>query len=842
MKNKLCRPIFGWALTSLILLLPLIGFAQLHGIVSDENGEPLPYASVYVRNSTNGTITNGDGEYRLPLDPGTYNVVFQYIGYQQKIENVSLTGKSLRLNVRMEPSDIEISEVVITTEDPAYPIMRKAIAKRSYFRSRTPEYSCDAYIKGFYKLVDAPKKIFGQEIGDMDGALDSNGMGVIYLSESVSKLYVQAKPLRKKEVMVSSKFSGNSKGYSMNRATLTEFNLYDEHINVDRDILSPLADNAFSYYRFRLEGRFKDQNGYDIYKIEVIPKRDEDPTFHGYVYIVNEWWNLSGVELKLTGKAIQQPILDTMLIQQEFVPVNKPDEWCLFSQITGFKFGILGFKIAGFFNGVFSNYNLKPKFEPDFFGRETFKIENNATERDSSYWESVRPVPLTTEESNDYVRKDSLEEIHQSKAYLDSADLKSNRFKLRNLLFGYTWRNSYKHTSISYPALYDGLQFNTVQGLALNLRPTFHRSEGKLRSRYWNARGAMNYGLAEKRFRPSLALSGQFESIYYTRAEISGGLEALQFDDGKQIGELTNLLYSLFEKQNFLKLYEKAYVQASLSRNVAPGLRLDFKTEYAERRALINHSDYSFYRKDRVYSYNSPLPGAMFEPETPAFQTHKALLLELSARIRFKETYSTYPDYRYYNPSNLPTLTLKYTKAIPGVGGSVVDYDFIQARLHQTDLSFGLFGYSEWNAGAGVFWRNKRVEFMDYYHPKGNQTVLAKPRNYTSRFLLLPYYEFSTADAYAYAHYRHHFNGWLLDKVPGVRKLNWKEALSLNFYYANQVALEPLPDKRTLPYWEASFGFYNIGIKFFRPLHIDVAVGFFGKDYYRTGLVLGVDM
>ncbi len=288
-----------------ILFLPFASFAQLSGKVLDENGEPLPFASVYVRNSTTGTTANADGEYRLPLSSGDYDIIFQYIGYKQHVEKVRIEKSPVRLNVRLEPSNLELSEVVITTEDPAMGIMRKVIERRRYYKTRVPDYSCDVYIKGFHKLLDAPKKILGQEVGDMEGILDTNRTGVLYLSESVSKLYVQSNPERTREVMISSKVSGNENGFSLNRATLTDFNLYDEHLEIDREILSPLADNAFNYYNFKLLGRYKDENGYDIYKISVLPKRKSDPTFSGDLYVVDEWWNLAGANLVLTGDAIK---------------------------------------------------------------------------------------------------------------------------------------------------------------------------------------------------------------------------------------------------------------------------------------------------------------------------------------------------------------------------------------------------------------------------------------------------------------------------------------------------------------------------------------------------------
>jgi hypothetical protein len=73
----------------LLLSLPLLAFAQLSGKVLDENGEPLPFASVYVRNSTNGTAANAEGEYRLTIERGAHEIVFQYIGYKQKVEAVT---------------------------------------------------------------------------------------------------------------------------------------------------------------------------------------------------------------------------------------------------------------------------------------------------------------------------------------------------------------------------------------------------------------------------------------------------------------------------------------------------------------------------------------------------------------------------------------------------------------------------------------------------------------------------------------------------------------------------------------------------------------------------------
>jgi hypothetical protein len=815
--------------------IPLVS-AQIFGTVRDENNEPLPYASVYVRNSTIGTVANAEGAYRLSVEPGTYEIVFQYIGYRQQIESVTVGKAPKRLDAQMQPTNLEIGEVVISSEDPAYRIMREAIAKRRYYKNKIGDHSCDTYIKGFYKLTDAPEKIFGQDIGNLGGTLDSNRQGVLYLSESVSKLYTSVSPARQKEVMISSKISGSENGFSLNRATYTDFNLYNERIPIDRDLLSPLADNAFNYYDFKWMGSFKDADGHTIEKIKVLPKRGNDPTFSGFVYIVDDWWNLAGVDLMLTGNTIKQPLLDTMRIQQEFVTLGKPDTRVLLSQLTSFKFGIFGFKIGGFFNGVFSNYNLNPGFASGFFDREVFKIEKTAKERDTSYWASVRPVPLTLEESRDYVKKDSLQKIWKSKAFLDSMDRKSNRFKPIDLLTGYSWNNSYKRVAWNFPGALNWVQFNTVQGLVFDVRPEWTKtSEQNLR--YWRVGGNLNYGFAEERLRGGLELRHKFESIRYATLSLEGGIQAVQFSDRDPISPALNSSYTLFGKRNYMKLYEKTFAKATWSQFAWPWLFINTSAEWAERNWLDNNTDYDWRRKnDREYTPNYPV-----QPEPANRQFPSSFALSADLRFRFGQTYSSYPDFRAYESSKWPDLYLRYRKAIPGVGGSTADYDLLQLQLVKNGISMGLFGYSNLNLRVGDFLRNNTLGFMDLYHPMGNQTWVANPENYTRAFFMLPYYAFSTDQPFAEAHWQHHLQGWLFDKIPGLRKLNLKEVIGANFYYTDRPSGDP-SFQQELPYWELNFGLENLGFGAFRLFRVDVVASFYGTDYQRTGLMLGIGL
>src|SRR5690606_18072918 len=90
----------------------------------------------------------------------------------------------------------------------------------------------------------------------------------------------------------------------------------------------------------------------------------------------------------------------------------------------------------------------------------------NANQKDSAYWAKRRPVPLTEEEATDYVKKDSVQTIRNSKTYVDSVDRKHNRFQPTDVLTGYTYRNSHKKLEIGYKGLSNifATGFNPVQG------------------------------------------------------------------------------------------------------------------------------------------------------------------------------------------------------------------------------------------------------------------------------------------------------------------------------------------------------------------------------------------
>ncbi|MEL7118746.1 MAG: DUF5686 family protein [Bacteroidota bacterium] len=219
--------------------------AQLSGTITDTNGEPLPFASIYVKGSTKGTTSNVEGVYTINLEPGTYQMVYQYVGYKQKVITVDINTEAITKNVQLESESVKLStvEVKADSEDPAYRVIREAIKKRKYYLNQIEQYTCEVYVKGNIKFLDAPEKILGYEVGDIDGTLDSNRQGIVYLSESQAKLAYK-NPGKFKEEMLYTKVSGNDNGFGFNRASEMDFNLYENYSLFSRQIISPIASNA----------------------------------------------------------------------------------------------------------------------------------------------------------------------------------------------------------------------------------------------------------------------------------------------------------------------------------------------------------------------------------------------------------------------------------------------------------------------------------------------------------------------------------------------------------------------------------------------------------------------
>ncbi|MBN2699170.1 MAG: carboxypeptidase-like regulatory domain-containing protein, partial [Bacteroidales bacterium] len=61
----------------------------IRGTISDAEGNPVPYASIFIRELSRGTTCNTMGNFSLPLPPGKYEIFFRSLGYREVTRTIS---------------------------------------------------------------------------------------------------------------------------------------------------------------------------------------------------------------------------------------------------------------------------------------------------------------------------------------------------------------------------------------------------------------------------------------------------------------------------------------------------------------------------------------------------------------------------------------------------------------------------------------------------------------------------------------------------------------------------------------------------------------------------------
>lgn len=796
--------------------------AQLFGTIYDQSGEPLSFVTVYKEGTSKGTVSNIEGEYSLNLESGDHTIVYKYIGYEEHKELISISGK-LAKDVILNEASIEIQEIIVSAdaEDPAYRVIRAAIKARDSNKESAEKYQFNLYVKGVFKMLKAPKKILGQEVGDMEGMLDSTGQGIVYLAESQSIISFHQPDLLKEE-MYSSIVAEDDGSFNFNRFLGSNYDIYEEYFEFNRSIINPLADNALLFYKYKMIETKVDQDGRMINRIQVIPKSSVRPTMFGELYIIEDKWKVKELDLSFTGKAIKEPFFDTITIKQVHLPVEK-DKWKVFSQTMSFSIGGFGFKIGGGFTYIFSDYNFNPDFDRSFFGNEEFRMEESAIKTDSSFWSNVRPVRLTEEERYNYIKKDSLKKVWATKEYKDSVDRVNNKFTYANLLFGYSNDNSYRKRYLTFPSPLGTYNFNPVAGHSVNLGMNYVKVDSS-ENRRFNIASKLGYGFGDKRIKAEAFINLRTNRKYWENWSFRIGDANRQLNENNPVPALIDTWTSLLNRDNQARYFRKKYIGVQYQREVANGIFLRSGLVYSNRSALMNTSDYSFSNKDEEFASNHPL-----DPSSSGlfFETHNDLKFTVNMRFRIGQKYSSFPKFRMRNSSAWPDIWLRYDK---GIALGDTDYDKLTLRIKKDKINYKLYGYSNINITASTFLTNKNVEFIDQHHFMTNINLVTLRGRYMSGFKMMPHYTYSTTNDYVAGFYEHNLDGYLLDLIPLVNRLGWKTVISGN----------ALVRKDESNYYEVAAGISDVKIGKFSLFRLDYVWSYSNEGLLDRGFVIGL--
>ncbi|MBP8238867.1 MAG: carboxypeptidase-like regulatory domain-containing protein [Saprospiraceae bacterium] len=872
-------------LTALLLCGGLPVWASgVAGQVTGSSGETLPFAAIFVKETGSGTSANEDGYFELRLDPGRYTLVFQFLGYETASRTVDVSsGPFTMVNVALKQQVVQLRtvEVLSKQEDPAYTVMRKAIAKAGFHRQQIERYSAQVYIKGSGRLKKAP--FFMRKELKKEG-IDSSRA---FVSESVSKISYQ-RPATFKETVISVRKQGNDN--STSPAPFINGSFYEPEI---AEVISPLSPKAFAYYKFKHAGYFIDR-GYGINKIQVIPRSRGDNVAEGYIYIVEDQWSIYSLDLKTYKLGIGIDVAQTYapIEDKAWLPIKHQIdvdgtffgfqfEYKYIATVSAYKIDlnpaldvdikVLDEKIAApevvqiakkqqaavkksdaeqrlatgqeltmkDLRKIVRDYEKEDRKKAMTEEKDTltgfvavteYKIDSLAEQRDSVYWAEIRPVPLTLYEVRGYQRVDSIAVVEAAEKMErdslgiapgedDEVEKKRDKFRPQELILGGSYRIG-KRSRFSIGSMLANLNFNPVESFHSwsDLRYTTYINKKRLTlgftPRYSLAPNRFSFkGLAEYRF-------GKPE--HYTTLKAEGGRYIYQYNDRNPISSIMNTFYNLFQERNYIRLYEKEYFKTHVNHQLRENISLQIGAEWARRFFPDNRTTQVWFnRQEGVYESNIPVndewAGAPAEPE-------KALVLHASLEARPWQKYRMRNGSRQAIEDSSPVIGLSYRKGIPGVAGSVTDYDHIDLRF-QHSFRPGARGKIDIKAEVGAFLNNNYVGFADFRHFMGNRIPIVTTDPVGS-FRLLDYYRHSTAEEYAALHVHYQFRKLLLTQIPKVWLTGVKENLFVNY----------LATPTSKHYTELGYSLDNI-LRIFR---IETAVAFQNGRYYDWGIRIGV--
>ena len=770
------------------------------GAVTDSvTHEPIPYANVLITNSTQGTVTDIYGKYKLEvINPGSGTITASLIGYRPQTWPIR-KGISQTVNFELVEQDENLPEVVITYEgNPADAIVDSIIKYKEKNTFQSFDYKqYRSYTKATIGVNNVSDNLFDRKlfepfefIGDYQDTslIDGKVYVPVMISETRSMIYERKDPPEKKEVIEASRISG------LQHTNISEFvgnliletNVYANHVEMfEKNFVSPISDHGHDYYRYYLvDSAYVD--GRWCFRLDYRPRRKQELCFEGSMWVNDTSYALVDIKLKLNEDA-NLNFVNKFIIEQQFrwsagkYWLNTKDRLIMDFNLVKNSRKVVG--AYGERTNFFSDFVFDTIDNPGIFRKNIeVLVSKDALKLDDSYWEKVRPEPLNNTEQGIYEMVDSVKNSPSFKKYRTIATgIVSGYFPVGKFEFG------------PYFKLFS---YNAIEGFRARLggRTTQNLSEK------FRVGGYVAYGTRDDRFKYGGDL------IYLFGKNPRRALNASFKYDMEQLGlsptgrPTDNLLSSFFSRGPIDKLTMVREYKLSYEYEWFHGLS---NTCHLNRKELFPPAGTEFYL----------FPGS--GQDTVARNSITTTEVGLDVRLSFKERFIDGKYNRLTISSDYPIIEVRFRYGIPHE--SVNDYNYQKLEIGiQQWFKAGTLGWSKFYVDLGKIWGTLPYPLLRIHN--GNETWLFD--EYSSN--LMNYYEF-VSDQYIVVNYTHHFDGFFLNRIPLIRELGLREVVHFRGLYGSlsekNLEFSAFPGNlRSLgsePYLEAGVGLENI-LKFFR--------------------------
>lgn len=759
--------------------------------------EPLPFVPVVLKGLNKGVQTDFNGFYRILTSELPDSLVATYVGYLRMARPVNRKATSQEINFALAPDEgQQIEEVVVEAgENPAHRIIRQVIRHKPVNnRENLESYEYETYNKIEFDLNRVPKDLRNKKVlkpiafvfDNVDSTFSGERPSLpFFMIENLSHFYYRKNPRKKKEVVFGSKITGleNASISQVLGDMYQNINIYDNNLLIfDKYVPSPISDNALFYYKFYLQDSSFEDGKY-LYHLTFKPRRVQELAFAGNMWVADTTWGVKRIEMSLP-KQVNLNFINAANVIQEYTFVDSV--WMLLRDRLVIDFAPTK-KMMGFYGRKTTSYrdivlnNPRPE---DFYGfGDKIIVQDDAITRSDEFWETRRHDTLSIREKKIIKMIDTIQSLPVYRTWVDIFYL---------AIVGYKKVNNFEIGPFSTL-----LSYNRVEGP----RVRFGGRTSEIFSKWYELNGYVAYGFKDEKYKYALG----FKS-FLTKSPRRQIVGMNYRDDYEILGQSPNgfsqdnVLASFFRTNPLTNLTRVARAEAWYQCEWFPGLQTRITLLGSEFSPLGNNRYQQFSREGRVIDKDE------------VYTTEARFNVRFAWKERFVgEGFSQLSVGTVY-----PIIQLNYAKSLQNAFKGEYDYQRLALNVSDRLRIAPILGYTDYVLSAGKIWGQVPFLLMELHG--GNETYLY---DYMA-FNMMNYYEFAS-DQYVSLGIFHHFEGLFLNKIPLLRKLKWREVVTLKSVWGtvddrNRRTLVWPETLRALdrgPYAEASMGVENI-LKLFR--------------------------
>ncbi len=756
------------------------GKKRIYGKITDKaTKEEIPYAAVRIRKTSNGCSSDNNGYFSFYTAELRDTLIISNLGY--KDVKIPLNAKTrFPLNIKMEAENYELAEITIKPKrekyrkknNPAVALVRKVIERRDdNAPENKPFYSRNRHEKlsiALNNFSSAKESHFGKKFAFLDQYIDTSlvsGKPILYISarEMIGSDYHSNDPKRKRQYVKARKRNGIDDFVSAEsleaiyEETFKDIDIFQDNVSLfGNKFVSPVSKLGPTFYRYYIMDTI-DIEGEKCYDLAFAPFNAESFGFTGHIYVTTDSTYFTKLVQMNVPHDINMNFIEYMNIKQHYDRL--PDG----TRILNNESLVAEFKVIDAVNGFYAHRQVEYRdysFEKDSMAQVVLNFPGAVMEDDLSnrraqeYWTENRIAEVTEKEQS--VDK-MMRELRNNPVYY---------WMEKGLTFLFTgWIPIREHEPpIFYGPVNTTISHNELEGYRLRT--------GAMTSAYLNphlfGQFYAAYGIDDKK----LKYMGEVEYSFKKKKEHPN-----EFPIHSVKMRYENDIYQY--GQNYLHT-NKDNIFLSIKRKKDDKIGYMKKAEFTYTREFYNHFSYNVTLRNRkdIASHLVPFERTKTingQVESDFVKELTQSEIELKLRWAPKEKFTQTKWNRYRVQPEHPVFTLTHTAGIKGLLGSDFNYQHTEFSFEKR-FWFSAFGYTDCIIKAGKVWNE--VPFPLLIMPNANLSYTIQKESYD----LMNAMEFFN-DEYFSWDLTYYMNGLIFNRLPLIRKLNWREVVTCRGMY-----------------------------------------------------------